>query len=255
MLQIFIYYIFLMNLMKQILNYLVLFVLYTVKCMAKKEFNTEGIIQNEVMRIITDGLGKGKLSLEDYKRSLNGEFINDVKLATQKDNTVTVTLSNDLRILALCLATYTRQRARRAGLTEIFKGAGLWGEIIGMEGNLAVAAYIYDNFLEGLGYVAFGKSDTADLEIKGHKVDVKTGTKDFHRNLMIDKKQWTNPNRTFDYYVGCTEPTKDTIRIWGYATHDDVARFIDEIGWAYEDKACPIPLERLRDIRELKQIP
>jgi hypothetical protein len=210
-------------------------------------------IETEVTRIIVQGFNKRKLRLVDYERVLSGKLLTDVTLQTQEDNTVIVSLSNDLRILALCLGVYIRQRARRAGLKEIFKGDAR-KDIIGMEGNLAVAAYIHNNFLEGLGSVAFGQSDNADLNIGDLRIDVKTGTQSFHKCLMIDKRQWSNPERKFDFYVGCTEPTDENICIWGYATRDDVIQFIEEIGWNFNSVACKIPLEKLRPISELKEI-
>jgi hypothetical protein len=207
----------------------------------------------EQERILADAFSKNKLRNDDLQRVLNGTLWTNVlceEIGVGGRTIVDVLLTLDVRILAACVAAYIRQRARKEGLKEVFEG-GYRRDIIGMEGNLAVAAYVYGNFLEALGYVNLsGKSDAADLEIGDWKVDVKTGTKAFHKKLMISKKQWENPERKFDFYVGCTEISEDKIRIWGYATHADIEGFIAGIGW--NGSRLEIPLERLRDIAELK---
>ncbi len=197
---------------------------------------------------------KGKLRLRDYQRVTEETLWKDVKLEEKEVNghvVVDVTLNNEALTLTVCLGTYIRQRARREKLVEIFEG-NYSRDIIGMEGNLAVAAYIYGNYLEALGYISFGKGDSCDIEIGAEKADVKTGTKPSFRMLMIGKKQWLNPEKRIDLYIGCTEMKEDTIRIWGYATRQDVEQFIDKCGWNFKNVALQIPLQDLRDIRELK---
>jgi len=207
---------------------------------------------------------KRRLTLRraDLERILNQSLWKDVEIKehiVDGHSVVDVHLTDDMLITALTLGTRIHQKAKALDLIHIIQG-GVREDIIGLEGALAAAAYLYENWLEGLDSVTIGKGDDGDIKFKGAVVDVKTRSQRWHDTLMIPEKQWGKHHDKYDYYVGCHEIEEEWIRIWGYATKEEVAsikpsdELTDSSGKTFNlpvTSRC-IPFENLHPIKELK---
>jgi hypothetical protein len=65
--------------------------------------------------------------------------------------------------------------------------------------------------------------DKSDLIVKNKYIDVKVGTKDFHKRLLIVKQYFDNQHKS-DFYVAINLYFRMTIGvIYGYATKEDIS--------------------------------
>lgn len=99
-----------------------------------------------------------------------------------------------------------------------------------------------------------GKSDEADFIINNLKIDVKTASADFHKNLMMPLSQWNNKqqfNKQMDYYVG-TRIYDKHIEIWGYISNIDFGKTEPkDFGYGL---TIAYPLNKLNSVEELIEI-
>tara|TARA_Y100000004_G_scaffold196236_1_gene265612 strand:+ start:1567 stop:2142 length:576 start_codon:yes stop_codon:yes gene_type:complete len=71
-------------------------------------------------------------------------------------------------------------------------------------------------------YLGTENTDKTDFVINNTSIDLKVGTKDFHKRLLVVKQYFDNGNQS-DYYVGLNFYEKGSIAIiYGYATKEDV---------------------------------
>lgn len=194
---------------------------------------------------------------KDLDRILNGSLWKDVEIkAGSIDNhaIVDVHLTEDMLITALTTGTRIKQKADDLNLIQTLQG-GAREDVIGLEGAFAVAAYLFENWLEELDYVSIGKGDSGDIKYRNHLIDVKTRSLRWHDTLMIPEKQWQKHKDKFDFYVGCNEIEEDWVRIWGYATKAEVAKIepTDKVnGCQLPVDTRLIPFVNLHSIKELK---
>ena len=104
-------------------------------------------------------------------------------------------------------------------------------------------------------YLGTENTDNTDFVINNTSIDLKVGTKDFHKRLLVVKQYFDNGNQS-DYYVGLNFYEKGSIAIiYGYATKKDVKN--SSVGkW---DKINPvldytIPYTSLKPINQLIKI-
>jgi hypothetical protein len=104
-------------------------------------------------------------------------------------------------------------------------------------------------------YLGTENTDNTDFVINNTSIDLKVGTKDFHKRLLVVKQYFDNGNQS-DYYVGLNFYEKGSIAIiYGYATKEDVKNSSVE-KW---DKINPvldytIPYTSLKPINQLIKI-
>jgi hypothetical protein len=71
-------------------------------------------------------------------------------------------------------------------------------------------------------YPGTENTDSTDFVINDNSIDLKVGTKDFHKRLLVVKQYFDNGHQS-DYYVGLNFYEKGSIAIiYGYATKEDV---------------------------------
>jgi hypothetical protein len=71
-------------------------------------------------------------------------------------------------------------------------------------------------------YPGTENTDSTDFVINDTSIDLKVGTKDFHKRLLVVKQYFDNGHQS-DYYVGLNFYEKGSIAIiYGYATKEDV---------------------------------
>lgn len=194
----------------------------------------------------------------DLDRVLSGVF-QSTRIEEKSINghpVIHVYLTDDMLITALSIGVRTRQRARALELIEIIKAGGEYRkDVIGLEGCLAFAAYMYGNWLVALDYVFIGKGDSGDLVYRGYKIDVKTGTKPHHVKLMVPLWQWEREKH--DVYVLCNSIAEDWIRIWGFAMQKRLGRMVEKEHFTDYGYGPTIEIHgmELNDIHELKELP
>lgn len=96
-----------------------------------------------------------------------------------------------------------------------------------------------------------GYSDDCDFEIITYKtkIDVKTASQPFHRNLVIGEAQFKK--RHADIYVGCKIQDGE-VQIRGFATRDDIERIVPDSRMGSLSRS--IRFEDLRHIETLSFI-
>ena len=119
-------------------------------------------------------------------------------------------------IVALAIGSRIHQFDTEKGFTPIIDASSK-NDIIGVEGALATACYVYGNWLKALDYISikYG-SDDGDLSLNGRLIDVKNGRDCRYGSLLIPRKQWCK--RRYDFYVKCGNLGEEWVRIWGYAS-------------------------------------
>ena len=125
--------------------------------------------------------------------------------------------------------------------------------IIRLEGGLAVAAYLFKNWLEGLDYMTIGKGDYCDSNFNSKVIEVKTGRQPEHDILMVPKKQWIKHADKYDFCIGCNEIAEDWIRIWDYINEEQFEENGEWKDFGHGDTLC-MSFNKLNNIAELKQV-
>jgi len=190
----------------------------------------------DLQRVFSEALWK---NVEIKEHTVNEHFVVDVHL------------TEDMLITALSIGARIQQYDVEKAFTPII-GASYKQDIIGVEGVFAVACYICGNWLKALDYIKIELgSDSGDLKLKGHLIDVKTRSKKWHDILMMPKKQWVN--RKYDFYIGCNIIAEDWVRIWGYISREDFEKNGKWDDFGHGDTLC-IPFNELNNIGELKQL-
>lgn len=73
-------------------------------------------------------------------------------------------------------------------------------------------------------YPGTENTDSTDFVINDASIDLKVGTKDFHKRLLVVKQYFDNGHQS-DYYVGLNFYERGSIAIiYGYATKEDVKK-------------------------------
>jgi hypothetical protein len=71
-------------------------------------------------------------------------------------------------------------------------------------------------------YPGTENTDSTDFVINDITIDLKVGTKDFHKRLLVVKQYFDNGHQS-DYYVGLNFYEKGNVAIiYGYATKEDI---------------------------------
>jgi hypothetical protein len=71
-------------------------------------------------------------------------------------------------------------------------------------------------------YLGVTNTDGTDFMINGNSIDLKVGTKDFHKRLLVVRSYFDNGHQS-DYYVGLNFYEKGSIAIiYGFATKNDI---------------------------------
>jgi len=189
---------------------------------------------------------------DSLTKVLNQSLWKDVEIKEQQINNhavVDVHLTNDMLITALTFGTRIHQKANALKLIQTIQG-GVKEDIIGLEGALAVAAYLHKNWLVALDNLVIGKGDSGDITYEEKVIDVKTRGKPENDLLMVPEKQWNKHKDKCDLYIGCNEIAEDWVRIWGYATKEEIASA------EVEDFGCGptkiVPFVNLHPIKDLR---
>lgn len=144
----------------------------------------------------------------------------------QKADSVRINVNEELKVrareFALKVVDETFDRFnynRKARLEKI-----AWGKL----GEEVFRYYLNNNGISvEIDYTIYPgteNTDSTDFVINNTSIDLKVGTKDFHKRLLVVKQYFDNGHQS-DYYVGLNFYDKGSIAIiYGYATKEDVKK-------------------------------